>query len=127
VPVGEQPKDIEEQIRAMIRAYIAHQSTVILAVTAANTDLSNSDALQLAREVDPEGAPPSDAPRHRHEYSHGDRSLTIMGTLAQVIEPSVSSPRSISWIAALTPWTYCLVASFLSASGMPSEQESIRE
>jgi len=58
VPVGEQPKDIEEQIRAMIRAYIAHQSTVILAVTAANTDLSNSDALQLAREVDPEGAPP---------------------------------------------------------------------
>jgi hypothetical protein len=55
VPVGDQPKDIEEQIRAMIRAYIAHPSTVILAVTSANTDISNSDAIQLAREVDPDG------------------------------------------------------------------------
>lgn len=30
-------------------------NTIILAVTPANTDLANSDALQLAREVDPEG------------------------------------------------------------------------
>eukprot|EP01103_Thecamoeba_quadrilineata_P003708 TRINITY_DN1345_c0_g1_i1.p1 TRINITY_DN1345_c0_g1~~TRINITY_DN1345_c0_g1_i1.p1 ORF type:complete len:756 (+),score=121.92 TRINITY_DN1345_c0_g1_i1:38-2305(+) len=55
VPVGEQPPDIEKQIRKMIFTYIDKPSAIILAVTAANTDLSNSDALQIAREVDPEG------------------------------------------------------------------------
>ena len=53
VPVGDQPQDIEVQIRRMIMKYITKSSTIILAVTAANTDLANSDALQLAREVDP--------------------------------------------------------------------------
>eukprot|EP01100_Stratorugosa_tubuloviscum_P011230 TRINITY_DN497_c2_g7_i1.p1 TRINITY_DN497_c2_g7~~TRINITY_DN497_c2_g7_i1.p1 ORF type:complete len:780 (-),score=402.94 TRINITY_DN497_c2_g7_i1:105-2444(-) len=55
VPVGDQPKDIEQQIRAMVLEYITRPNSVILAVTAANTDLSNSDALQLAKEVDPQG------------------------------------------------------------------------
>jgi replication fork clamp-binding protein CrfC len=55
VPVGDQPHDIEQQIRAMIRTYISKPTTIVLAVTAANTDISNSDALQLAREVDPDG------------------------------------------------------------------------
>jgi len=55
VPIGDQPKDIEAQIRNMIFSYIEKSTTIILAVTAANTDLTNSDALQLAREVDPEG------------------------------------------------------------------------
>lgn len=35
--------------------HISKPSTIILAVTPANTDLANSDALQVAREVDPEG------------------------------------------------------------------------
>jgi len=35
--------------------YIEKQNALILAVTSANTDLSTSDALALAREVDPEG------------------------------------------------------------------------
>jgi len=55
VPVGDQPVDIEQQIRQMVLTYISKPNAVIVAVTAANTDLSNSDALQLAREVDPEG------------------------------------------------------------------------
>ncbi|KAL4075418.1 Dynamin central region-domain-containing protein [Scleroderma yunnanense] len=55
VPVGDQPKDIEKQIREMLMKYIARPSCIILAVTAANTDLANSDGLKLAREVDPEG------------------------------------------------------------------------
>jgi hypothetical protein len=55
VPVGDQPQDIEQQIRAMISSYIERPNTIILAVSAANTDLANSDALQLARHVDPEG------------------------------------------------------------------------
>ncbi|KAK9767270.1 vacuolar protein sorting-associated protein 1 [Basidiobolus ranarum] len=55
VPVGDQPKDIEKQIRDMIIKYITKPNAIILAVTAGNTDLANSDGLKLAREVDPEG------------------------------------------------------------------------
>ena len=35
--------------------FIAKPSCLILAVTPANSDLANSDALKLAKEVDPEG------------------------------------------------------------------------
>jgi vacuolar protein sorting-associated protein 1 len=55
IPVGDQPKDIEKQIRDMIMKYITKPNAIILAVTAANTDLANSDGLKLAREVDTEG------------------------------------------------------------------------
>ncbi|KAK3995038.1 Dynamin central region-domain-containing protein [Cladorrhinum sp. PSN332] len=55
VPVGDQPRDIERQIRDMILKYIQKSNAIILAVTAANVDLANSDGLKLAREVDPEG------------------------------------------------------------------------
>jgi dynamin 1-like protein len=55
VPVGDQPKDIEKQIRDMIFKYIAKPNSIILAVTSGNTDLANSDGLKMAREVDPEG------------------------------------------------------------------------
>lgn len=55
VPVGDQPKDIEKQIREMVLKYISKPNAIVLAVTAANQDLANSDGLQLAREVDPEG------------------------------------------------------------------------
>lgn len=56
VPVGDQPKDIEKQIREMLLKYISKPNAIILAVNAANTDLANSDGLKLAREVDPEGS-----------------------------------------------------------------------
>src|ERR1700722_19295201 len=39
----------------MILKYISKSNAIILAVTAANTDLANSDGLKLAREVDPDG------------------------------------------------------------------------
>jgi dynamin 1-like protein len=55
VPVGDQPRDIEKQIREMVLKQISKPNAIILAVTAANTDLANSDGLKLAREVDPEG------------------------------------------------------------------------
>ncbi|XP_020403927.1 dynamin-related protein 3A isoform X1 [Zea mays] len=56
VPVGDQPSDIESRIRAMIMQYIKHPSCIILAVSPANADLANSDALQLARLADPDGS-----------------------------------------------------------------------
>ncbi|XP_028256718.1 dynamin-2 isoform X2 [Parambassis ranga] len=55
VPVGDQPQDIEHQIRDMLQQFITKESCLILAVTPANTDLANSDALKISKEVDPQG------------------------------------------------------------------------
>ncbi|XP_013881447.1 dynamin-2 [Austrofundulus limnaeus] len=55
VAVGDQPLDIEHQIRDMLLQFITKESCLILAVTPANTDLANSDALKIAKEVDPQG------------------------------------------------------------------------
>ncbi|XP_035775786.1 dynamin-like isoform X4 [Anopheles albimanus] len=55
VPIGDQPADIENQIKGMIFQFIRKETCLILAVTPANTDLANSDALKLAKEVDPQG------------------------------------------------------------------------
>ncbi|WIA15453.1 hypothetical protein OEZ85_002099 [Tetradesmus obliquus] len=56
VPVGDQPSNIEQRIREMVLQYIREPSCIILAVSASNTDLANSDALQMAQLVDAEGA-----------------------------------------------------------------------
>lgn len=55
VPVGDQPHDIEKQIQDMCLEYIQNPNAIILAVTGANTDLANSDAIKLAQHVDPMG------------------------------------------------------------------------
>ncbi|KAM9362599.1 dynamin-2-like isoform 2-T2 [Symphorus nematophorus] len=55
VAVGDQPHDIEHQIKDMLMQFITKESCLILAVTPANTDLANSDALKIAKEVDPQG------------------------------------------------------------------------
>ena len=39
----------------MIMSYIRKESCLILAVTPANSDLANSDALQIAGNADPDG------------------------------------------------------------------------
>lgn len=58
VPVGDQPKDIELQIRELIFKYISNPNSIILAVTAANTDMATSEALKVAREADTDGRCP---------------------------------------------------------------------
>lgn len=55
VAVGDQPQDIEVQIRNMILEFISRENCLILAISPANTDLANSDALKLSKEVDPQG------------------------------------------------------------------------
>ena len=55
IPVGDQPADIEQQIKDMIVQFITRETCLILAVTPANMDLATSDALNLAKQVDPEG------------------------------------------------------------------------
>lgn len=54
-PVGDQPPDIEMQIKNMILQFIMKPSCLILAVTPAHIHLGDSNALKLAKEVDPEG------------------------------------------------------------------------
>lgn len=55
VPVGDQPEDIEAQIKDLIVKYIENPNSIILAVTSANTDMATSEALKLAKDVDPDG------------------------------------------------------------------------
>jgi dynamin 1-like protein len=70
--VGDQPSDIEKQIRNLIVDYISKPNwcaalrvlssplshnthdSIILAVSPANVDLANSESLKLARSVDPQ-------------------------------------------------------------------------
>ena len=55
VPVGDQPHDIEAQLVRLVMQYTKNPNAIILAVSAANTDLATSDAIQLAKRADPTG------------------------------------------------------------------------
>lgn len=82
IPVGDQPTDIERQIRNLVLDYVSKPNwyvlllgggncslprsradprpppvrrSVILAISPANVDLANSESLKLARAVDPQG------------------------------------------------------------------------
>ncbi len=55
VPVGDQPEDIESQINNLCLHYISNPNCIILAVTPANADMATSEAIKLAKDVDPEG------------------------------------------------------------------------
>ena len=55
VPVGDQPQNIDLLIRELCLYYIGNPNSIIMPVTAANTDFATSEALKLAREVDPDG------------------------------------------------------------------------
>lgn len=55
VPVGDQPEDIETQIKDLVLKYIENPNSIILAVTAANTDMATSESLKMAKDVDPDG------------------------------------------------------------------------
>ncbi|RNF26542.1 putative GTP-binding protein [Trypanosoma conorhini] len=54
-PVGDQPKDIDRQIKEMVTRYVSPVNTIILAISPANTDLATSASLRLAKQLDPEG------------------------------------------------------------------------
>jgi dynamin 1-like protein len=55
IPCGDQPVDIEKKILDLCYQYTIPKTAIIMAVTPANQDLANSDALKLARKVDPYG------------------------------------------------------------------------
>jgi len=55
VAVGEQPEDIEIQIKELILKYIQNPNSIILAVSPANADMATSESLKIARDIDPDG------------------------------------------------------------------------
>ncbi|KAK1413413.1 hypothetical protein QVD17_35186 [Tagetes erecta] len=55
VAVEGQPESIVEDIEKMVRAYVDKPNSIILAISPANQDIATSDAMKLAKEVDPSG------------------------------------------------------------------------
>ena len=55
VPVGDQPKNIEEITKKMATRYCEDPLTIILCVIAANSDIATSDGLKMAKEIDVNG------------------------------------------------------------------------
>jgi dynamin 1-like protein len=78
VPIGDQPGDIEKQTRTLICEYIAKPNSVILAVSPANVDLVNSEALKLARQVDPMGRRTIGVLTKLDLMDHGTNALDIL-------------------------------------------------
>ena len=54
-PIGDQPKDIEAQVKKLVMQYIENPLSIILSVSAANADIATSDSLKYAKLVDPNG------------------------------------------------------------------------
>ncbi|KAF2187195.1 dynamin-1 [Zopfia rhizophila CBS 207.26] len=78
VPIGDQPTDIEKQTRTLITEYIAKPNSIILAVSPANVDLVNSEALKLARHVDPMGRRTIGVLTKLDLMDHGTNALDIL-------------------------------------------------
>ncbi|NWR88213.1 MX protein, partial [Furnarius figulus] len=55
VAVGDQPKDIGEQIKMLLKRIIGCKETINLVVVPCNVDIATTEALKMAQEVDPSG------------------------------------------------------------------------
>ena len=102
VPVGDQPDDIEAQIRGLVLKYICNPNSIILAVVTANTDMATSESLKLSKDVDPDGRRTlavvtkldlMDAGKlqMRITRSFADRTMTIFLAISFVQEPMPST------------------------------------
>lgn len=78
VPIGDQPTDIEKQTRNLISEYIAKPNSIVLAVSPANVDIVNSEALKLARYVDPTGKRTIGVLTKIDLMDHGTNALDIL-------------------------------------------------
>lgn len=78
MPIGDQPTDIEKQTRNLITEYIAKPNSIVLAVSPANVDIVNSEALKLARHVDPMGKRTIGVLTKIDLMDHGTNALDIL-------------------------------------------------
>lgn len=54
IDMDDQTNDICANIENLVMEYISKENTIILAISPANNDIANSDALQFAKKVDPD-------------------------------------------------------------------------
>lgn len=78
MPIGDQPTDIEKQTRNLISEYTAKPNSIVLAVSPANVDIVNSEALKLARHVDPLGRRTIGVLTKVDLMDHGTNALDIL-------------------------------------------------
>ncbi|NXA35767.1 MX protein, partial [Eudromia elegans] len=55
VAVGDQPEDIGDQIKSLLKNIICNQETLNLVVVPCNVDIATTEALKMAQVVDPKG------------------------------------------------------------------------
>ncbi|KAL0216456.1 hypothetical protein P9112_008640 [Eukaryota sp. TZLM1-RC] len=55
ISIAGQDQNIAQEIRKMVLHFISKPNCIILALSPANVDLANSDSLEIAKEVDPQG------------------------------------------------------------------------
>ena len=55
IAVEGQADSIVQEIEQMVRSYVEKPNCIILAISPANQDIATSDAMKVAREVDPKG------------------------------------------------------------------------
>ena len=96
VAVGDQPVDIEHQIKDMIMQFVTKDNCLLLAVSPANSDLANSDALKIAKEVDPQGqcAPTLPVDLHSFDSSSLSQRLVVTGRTSCVLCPAAKATFS---------------------------------
>ncbi|KAI3963927.1 hypothetical protein MKW92_022267 [Papaver armeniacum] len=55
VAIDGQPQSVVQDIENMVWSYVEKPNSIILAISPANQDIATSDAIKLAKEVDPQG------------------------------------------------------------------------
>ncbi|XP_077335984.1 interferon-induced GTP-binding protein Mx2-like isoform X2 [Lithobates pipiens] len=55
VALPDQPPDIEKQVKEIIMKYVTRHETINLVVVPCNVDIATTEALQMAKQVDPNG------------------------------------------------------------------------
>ena len=78
VPIGDQPENIDQLVKNLILEYISNPNSIILAITPGNSDIANSDALKLAKEVDPFYQRTIGVITKMDLMDHGSESLEIL-------------------------------------------------
>uniref|UniRef100_A0A8D1UXV0 Interferon-induced GTP-binding protein Mx1 n=1 Tax=Sus scrofa TaxID=9823 RepID=A0A8D1UXV0_PIG len=109
VAVGNQPYDIEYQIKSLIKKYICKQETINLVVVPCNVDIATTEALRMAQEVDPEG--------DRTIGEKREESKKLVGSLSVEKHPwnaegvSCRGPANKQWLRQMTEMDVSVVFS----------------
>lgn len=134
IPVKGQPDDIADRLERLIMSYIRNPSCIILAVSAANTDLANSDAIAMSRAVDPEGLrtigahlfsptlPTGNLRPHQSKHGHMEATYKLLQHGAEALQPPAEHHRAAAACPAQQPHTRaCLYHPMLLWEAIPGD------